>query len=106
MCAVWRLFGRCLGEGERGGSCDFVVLALHANLLCLCVCPFPLSGDSGSGPILLSSLTCPAFDIYCITVFTYFFSTPYTLFLSVARFLLPYLDGFYPKSKQVVMTLA
>lgn len=96
------------GEGERGGgSCDFVVLASHANLLCRCVCSFLLSGDSGSGPILLSSLTYPALDIYCITVFTFFFSFdaiyPFSFRYSIS---LPYLDGFYPKSKQVVMTLA
>lgn len=99
MCA---LFGGCLvdvlGKGERGGgSCDFVVLALHANLLCRCVCPFILSGDSGSGPILLSSLTCPTFDTYCITILTYFLM-PYTLFSFRCSIPLPYPDGFYLKA--------
>lgn len=96
------------GEGEwGGGSCDFVVLASHANLLCRCVCSFLLSGDSGSGPILLSSLTCPALDIYSVSPSSliFFFDAiyPFSFRCSIS---LPYLDGFYPKSKQVVMTLA
>lgn len=54
------LFGGCLvdvlGTGEWvGGSCDFVVLALHANLLCCCVLPFHHL------VLVLSSLTCPTF---------------------------------------------